>query len=182
MKPNPCGTPQGGVISPLLANRYLKALDWAVNERVAGQPVMVRSADDFVIPSGPGQGTALKTRRQNWLEKRGLKLHEAKTRLVDRREGFNFLAFTVGWQAPQRTGRPYAQVEPSAKSRRRARPWEAPPQPLGPVESHPNSHWRTESTPEWLEWILPLPPQQPSHGIDAGMDPGATQALVVAQT
>ena len=95
MKPNPRGTPQGGVISPLLANLYLNALDWAVNERVTGQPIMVRYADDFVILSGPGQGEALQTRLQNWLEKRGLKLNEAKTRLVDGGEGFNFLGFTI---------------------------------------------------------------------------------------
>ena len=43
------GTPQGGPLSPLLANLYLNALDWAVNEQVAGKPVLVRYADDFVI-------------------------------------------------------------------------------------------------------------------------------------
>ena len=120
-KPNPCGTPQGGVISPLLANLYLNALDWAVNERVLGKPVMVRYADDFVILSGPGQGENLQTRLQDWLDKRGLKLNEAKTRLVDAREGFNFLGFTVRWQTSKMKGRPYAHVEPSAKSRLHAR-------------------------------------------------------------
>lgn len=46
IKPTLSGTPQGGVISPLLANLYLNALDWAVNEQVADKPVLVRYADD----------------------------------------------------------------------------------------------------------------------------------------
>jgi RNA-directed DNA polymerase len=50
------GTPQGGVISPLLANLYLNRLDWQVNERCERRPVLVRYADDFVILSRPGQG------------------------------------------------------------------------------------------------------------------------------
>ncbi|MBK8000406.1 MAG: hypothetical protein IPK15_17225 [Verrucomicrobia bacterium] len=48
--------PQGGVISPLLANLYLNPLDWQVNERCTGRPVLVRYADDFVILSRPAQG------------------------------------------------------------------------------------------------------------------------------
>src|SRR5260221_677264 len=51
IKPNTSGTPQGEVISPLLANLYLNALDWAVNEQVTGKPVLVRYADDLVILS-----------------------------------------------------------------------------------------------------------------------------------
>ena len=52
--------PQGGVISPLLANLYLNALDWAVNDpKQRGRPVMVRYADDFVILCAPGQGGEL---------------------------------------------------------------------------------------------------------------------------
>jgi RNA-directed DNA polymerase len=63
---NPCGTPQGGVISPLLANIYLHPLDEAVNEKCRGpsgyKPWMVRYADDLVILCNPGEGEGLKER------------------------------------------------------------------------------------------------------------------------
>lgn len=121
MKPNLSGTPQGGVISPMLANLYLNALDWAVNERVEGKPVLVRYADDLVILSGPGRGEPLRERLRNWLTARELKLNEEKTRLVQSQEGFNFLGFTVRWQPSRKTGRWYVHVQPSAKSRQRLR-------------------------------------------------------------
>jgi retron-type reverse transcriptase len=90
--PNRCGTPQGGVISPLLANLYLNDLDHAVNEKCEQKPTMVRYADDLLILCKPGQGAGLQTRLKRWLEARKLKLNEEKTRLVDtRKEGFEFL-------------------------------------------------------------------------------------------
>jgi len=120
--PNRQGVPQGGVISPLLANLYLNGLDWAVNNPVeAGRPVMVRYADDFVILCAPGQGEGLQQRLRRWLNARGLKLNEEKTRRVQSQDGFNFLGFTVRWQASCRTGRWYAHVEPSPKSQRKLR-------------------------------------------------------------
>jgi group II intron reverse transcriptase/maturase len=119
--PNTSGTPQGGVISPMLANLYLNGLDWAVNGQVIGKPVLVRYADDFVILSAPGQGKELLDRLRTWLTARGLKLNEEKTRLVDSRQGFNFLGFTVRWQASRKHGRWYGHVEPSRKSQQRLR-------------------------------------------------------------
>lgn len=119
--PNRSGTPQGGVISPLLANLYLNGLDWAVNEKVKGKPVMVRYADDFVILSAPGQGELLRERLRKWLTARGLRLNEEKSRLVHSREGFNFLGFSLRWQRGRRTGRWYCHVPPSAKSERQFR-------------------------------------------------------------
>ena len=82
-KDNDRGTPQGGVISPLLANAYLNRLDWEVNERCESKPVMVRYADDFVILSRKGQGAGLMERLKKWLTHRGLTLNERKTRLVE---------------------------------------------------------------------------------------------------
>ena len=120
--PNRCGTPQGGVISPLLANLYLNDLDHAVNEKCEQKPTMVRYADDLLILCKPGQGAGLQTRLKRWLEARKLKLNEEKTRLVDtRKEGFEFLGFSVAWRQGMKSKRRYPHVEPSAKSQAKLR-------------------------------------------------------------
>jgi group II intron reverse transcriptase/maturase len=136
--PNKQGVPQGGVISPLLANLYLNALDWAVNDpQQPGQPVLVRYADDFVILCAPNQSTELLERLRRWLRARGLQLNEQKTRKVNARDGFQFLGFTLRWQRSALSGRWYAHVEPSPKSQQRFR---------DTVRKHLNhwtEHWRT---------------------------------------
>lgn len=120
--PNRCGTPQGGVISPLLANLYLNDLDHAVNEKCEQKPTMVRYADDLLILAKPGQGAGLQVRLKRWLEARELKLNEEKTRLVDtRKEAFEFLGFVVAWRQGMRSKRWYPHVEPSAKSQAKLR-------------------------------------------------------------
>lgn len=116
------GTPQGGVISPLLANLYLSRLDWQVNERCEQRPVLVRYADDFVVLSRPGQGAELRARLERWLAAHGLTLNERKTRTLDvRAEGFKFLGFSVSWRRSRRTGRAYPHVEPHSKSQKKLR-------------------------------------------------------------
>jgi RNA-directed DNA polymerase len=115
------GTPQGGVISPLLANLYLNRLDWQVNDRCELRPVLVRYADDFVILSRPGQGTELLARLKRWLERNGLTLNETKTRTLDvRAEGFKFLGFGVNWRRGK-SGRSYPHIEPHPKSQTKLR-------------------------------------------------------------
>ncbi len=143
--PNVRGVPQGGVISPLLSNVYLNALDWAVNDpQERGQPVLVRYADDFVILCAPGQGARLLERLARWLDVRGLKLNEQKSRLVSSREGFDFLGFHVRWQRAQTPGRWYAHVAPSAKSQKSLREQ---------VRAHLN-HWtKWRRIPEALEGL-----------------------------
>lgn len=75
------GTPQGGVISPLLANLYLNPLDWLVSE--AGF-AMVRYADDFVVLCrSSAQAQQALERIRAWVEGAELKLHPEKTRVVD---------------------------------------------------------------------------------------------------
>ena len=87
------GTPQGAVISPLLANLYLNPLDHLLAE--AGF-AMIRYADDFVIMcrSREEADRALATVKQ-WVEDNGLMLHPTKTKVVDARtDGFDFLGYT----------------------------------------------------------------------------------------
>src|SRR2546426_3317970 len=97
--PNRCGTPQGGVISPLLANVFLNPLDHGVNQKCMGKARMVRYADDFVIMCRVGQAQEIRERTRKWLTAKGLKFNEGKTRLVDiRQEGINFLGFNLTWR------------------------------------------------------------------------------------
>jgi len=113
---NRCGTPQGGVISPLLANLYLDGLDKAVNGGKQMKAVMVRYADDFVVLCRKGQGAEMHGRLKSWLEQRGLKLNEKKTRIVDfEKESFEFLGFRLAWRT-SRNGKNYPHCEPSPKS------------------------------------------------------------------
>ena len=92
-EPTEQGTPQGAVISPLLANLYLNPLDHQMAR--AGWD-MVRYADDFVIlcRSQAEAEEALAAVRQ-WVSAAGLALHPEKTRLVDatQRGGFEFLGY-----------------------------------------------------------------------------------------
>jgi group II intron reverse transcriptase/maturase len=117
--PNKRGIPQGGVISPLLANLYLSPLDYAVNGKCKGKPSMIRYADDLVILCRNGQGKELLERLNKWLKAKGLKLNEKKTRLVNAwEEGFNFVGFAIT-RRESRKGRNYYHVEPGIKSRNR---------------------------------------------------------------
>jgi len=112
LKTNPCGTPQGGVISPLLANVYLHPLDEQVNND-RQQPRMIRYADDLVILCRPGEGQGMKERLARWLQSRGLALNEKKTRVVkSRQSGFEFLGFCFRWQQSKQD-KAYVHIEPS---------------------------------------------------------------------
>jgi RNA-directed DNA polymerase len=114
MKANPCGTPQGGVISPLLANIYLHPLDEGVNDQCRQKPRMVRYADDLVILCRPGEGIGMKERLARWLQSRGLALNETKTRVLESCEsGFEFLSFSFRWQQSKK-GTQYVHTEPSS--------------------------------------------------------------------
>ena len=88
------GTPQGGVLSPLLANIYLDPLDKLMAERGYR---MVRYADDFVILTGsPEEADAALALVAAWVAENGLTLHPEKTRVGDCRqpgEGFEFLGY-----------------------------------------------------------------------------------------
>ena len=92
-EPTERGTPQGAVISPLLANIYLDPLDHLL---AASGVEMVRYADDFVLLCrSEEEAKAALARIQTWIEANGLTLHPEKTRLVDATQpgGFDFLGY-----------------------------------------------------------------------------------------
>jgi group II intron reverse transcriptase/maturase len=118
-KGNDKGTPQGGVISPLLANIYLNVLDtlWVdkkVQERLGAR--LVRYADDCVILCRGNTGRILNGVRRVF-DNLGLNLNEEKTHVVDaRRESFNFLGFSISMKRGRKTGKLYPHTEPSKKA------------------------------------------------------------------
>ena len=87
------GTPQGAVLSPLLANLYLHPMDETVGERYR----LVRYADDFVILcQSRAEAEAALQELQAWVTAHGLTLHPEKTHLGDSRQpgqGFEFLGY-----------------------------------------------------------------------------------------
>jgi RNA-directed DNA polymerase len=101
------GTPQGGVISPLLLNVALDGMEGAAGVRYqssasnagaleADSPALVRYADDFVVLChSREEAEAAKARLSAWLAQRGLAFNEDKTRIVHLDEGFDFLGFHV---------------------------------------------------------------------------------------
>ena len=97
------GTPQGGIISPLLANIALHGMEKALGVKrskssgeILGNRAVVRYADDFVVfcESREDAGSA-KEELSAWLGGRGLELSEEKTQIVHITEGFDFLGFNV---------------------------------------------------------------------------------------
>ena len=117
-KSNRRGTPQGGVISPLLSNLYLHLLDriWQRHELVRKlQAKLVRYADDFVVLCRKDVVTPLTTIR-SILEKLELNLNEGKTKIVDaNKEEFYFLGFALKVNISAK-GKRYPHVNPREKA------------------------------------------------------------------
>ncbi len=107
IEPIELGTPQGGPISPLLANIYLHRFD--VEMTAAGYG-LVRYADDFVIfAKSESEATEALALARNILEgKMGLQLHPEKTRVVSVASGFEFLGFH--YFEDEKTGLSYKEV------------------------------------------------------------------------
>jgi len=121
------GTPQGGVISPLLANIYLHFLDRIWAKRCSALGVMVRYADDFVVMCKTELAAREGHRRIGLvMDRLGLQLHPEKTRLVDLRRGkesFVFLGCSIRKRRSiQRNPRwHFVQRWPSPKAMKRIR-------------------------------------------------------------
>jgi RNA-directed DNA polymerase len=116
------GTPQGGVLSPLLANiymrRFLKAWRQRGNALRFGSRI-VNYADDFVILCRRDAAGALSEAR-SILTRIGLTINEAKTRICHApTESFDFLGYTFGTRYSFGSGRKYLAAYPSDKSVRR---------------------------------------------------------------
>jgi len=116
------GTPQGGIISPALANWTLNGLEtdlikhlrakWGVTKSKTFKIGVIRYADDFVISGASKEllETEIKPWVKAFLAKRGLQLSEAKTRIVHVDEGFDFL----GWNFRKYSGK--LLIKPSKKN------------------------------------------------------------------
>jgi RNA-directed DNA polymerase len=121
------GTPQGGVVSPVLLNVALHGMEQAAGVRyyttgraagwtVADSPVLIRYADDLVaLCHSRHEAEQVKARLGSWLAPRGLCFNEDKTRVVSLDEGFDFL----GFNARQQSGK--LLIKPSKAAQRRIR-------------------------------------------------------------
>ena len=118
------GTPQGGVISPLLANLYFRRfmLAWYQGGHARRlQAEVVNYADDFVILCREGKGEEAMGTMRRLMSRLGLTVNEKKTRLVKLpEERFDFLGYTVG-RFHGFQGRPYWGTAPSMKAIKRLR-------------------------------------------------------------
>jgi RNA-directed DNA polymerase len=129
--PTRVGTPQGGVISPLLSNIYLHVLDLLWTRHSAPLGTLVRYADDFVVMSRTrSECEQAEERIRVILGRLGLELHPEKTRrveLFDGKEGFEFLGCELRKRLSgpvlEKTGRRlyFLQRRPSQRSMQRIR-------------------------------------------------------------
>ncbi len=123
-KNSTCGTPQGGIVSPMLANLYMNRFlkYWRITGRGgAFQAQVVNYADDFVILSRGYAAEALNWTRQV-MARVGLTLNEAKTSIRQARaESFDFLGYTFGPHRYRKDGHWYLGASPSKKSVARLR-------------------------------------------------------------
>lgn len=116
------GTPQGGIVSPLLANIYFNRFLKFWSQQRLGQKLeaeIVNYADDFVILTDGHAKQALQVTRRV-MEAMGLKLNEQKTQIRDvDREHLEFLGYSFGWEHHRKDGHPYLTAQPSKESRTR---------------------------------------------------------------
>jgi group II intron reverse transcriptase/maturase len=116
------GMPQGGVVSPLLANLYFRRflLGWQrTRPELRRATAIVNYADDLVICCAPGSGPEAMTTMRALMTRLGLLVNDRKTRLARLPEDhFDFLGYTVG-RFYTKEGKPYQGTAPSKKALRR---------------------------------------------------------------
>ena len=115
------GTPQGGVISPLLANIYLHPLDLWWETKMQGT-TLVRYADDMVVLCPKGTAERYMVELRKFLGRLKLLVNEEKTKLVSAWTGFDFLGMTFrkDWML-KRPGMAMCYAWPSMRSEQRFR-------------------------------------------------------------
>jgi RNA-directed DNA polymerase len=112
--PSESGTPQGGIISPTLANLVLDGMERLLHENLPRRAKVnfIRYADDFVVTAASKEllETRVKPLIAGFLAERGLTLSDTKTKITHISEGFNFL----GWQV--RKFKQFLRIVPSTKN------------------------------------------------------------------
>lgn len=116
LRPTEAGTPQGGIISPVLANMTLDGLESLLEERFKSRKHkvhVVRYADDFIVTGSSKEllETQVKPVVEEFLAERGLWLSPTKTKITHVTDGFDFLGWNVRWT------REGFMVRPSKKNR-----------------------------------------------------------------
>ncbi len=144
------GTPQGGIISPMLANLYFRRfmLAWYGHGYAKKfQAEVVNYADDFVILCPEGKGEQAMVVMRGLMARLGLTVNEKKTRLVKLPdETFDFLGYTVG-RFYGRDGRAYWGTRPSRKSVKRL---------LLEIHDATTSRWNALDVRSRIEQLNPL--------------------------
>jgi RNA-directed DNA polymerase len=139
------GTPQGAVVSPLLANLYFRRflLAWSkfgCDRRL--NAYIVNYADDFVICCGPGKGEAALSEMRRLMVRLGLQVNERKTRLAKLpQERFDFLGYTFG-QFYGQNGRRFIGTRPSKKAVSRV---------IGRIREETSRRWLTSLADKRVE-------------------------------
>lgn len=144
------GTPQGGVISPLLANLYFRRFALAFRRSPVALKAgarLVNYADDFVICCRPGKGALAMEKMRELMGRLGLTVNEQKTRLVKvPEESFNFLGYTLG-RFYGKDGRPYLGTRVSKKAISRV---------LSRINEETSTRWITTSAEKRVEELNPI--------------------------
>ena len=144
------GTPQGGIISPLMSNLYFRRfmLAWyglGYAQRTTSD--VVNYADDFVILCKPGHGEQAMVAMRRLIDKLGLTVNEKKTRLAKLPEDrFDFLGYTIGLMYGK-DGRPYWGTRPSVKAVKRL---------VGEIHEITSRHWFDTTVQSRVERLNPL--------------------------
>jgi len=106
------GTPQGGIISPLLANIALHGMENIF--RYQNSIKLVRYADDFVVMANSKEilENYVIPKIKSFLEERNLNLNELKTTIIHRNEGFNFLGFEIRYLQKYNNQKSFLLIQP----------------------------------------------------------------------